>query len=228
MSPTLDSAGAARVKEKAHWLEIAFIMAVYLAVHFLVPGPKLVIEQLFILLVIVYLIVEGLLRHRSWADNGFSFRTIPTGFKKTWIWCLIVAFGTQALFLVIGRFLYPDLLSYAVKRAPVDVSSLTPALFITLAISTFEEEFLFRAVFQNRMGKWVAPVIAVVGVSAVFALVHISPGAALVVGVHLFSVFVDSLVFGVIFLRSRNVFVSWIPHYVADVFSILVILLLMK
>ncbi len=43
------------------WWEITIIIALYLAIHFIIPS----FDQIYILLVIVYLIVESFLRHRS-------------------------------------------------------------------------------------------------------------------------------------------------------------------
>jgi uncharacterized protein len=211
-----------RTTKEAPWWEIAIIIALYLAIHFSFHR----LDQIYILLVIIYLIVEDFLRHRTWADNGFGLRNILPGLKKTWGWCFLVAFGTQALFLFGGRFFLPEVFEYIIKRTPIDLTSLKPALFIAMAIATFEEEFLFRAVFQNRLSKWIAPAIAIGIVSCIFALAHFSSGSALVVGVHVISVFIDSVIFGIIFERSKNVFVAWIPHYVADIFATFLILAL--
>ena len=137
--------------KEAPWWEIAIITALYLVIHFINSG----LDQIYVLLVIIYLIIEGSLRHHTWADNGFGLHNILPGLKKTWGWCLLVAFGTQAAFLLVGRFFLPEVFEYVIKRTPIDLTSLTPALFIGLAVATFEEEFLFRAVFQNRLGKWV-------------------------------------------------------------------------
>ena len=50
----------------------------------------------------------------------------------------------------------------------------------------------------------------------------------MIVFIDLASVFVDSMIYGVIFLRSRNVFVSWIAHFLADIVGLALLLLLVR
>jgi uncharacterized protein len=212
---------APRLAKAAPWWEIVILIAVYLATHFLAPA----LEQLYVLAVIVYLIVEAFLRRRTWADNGWGLRNILPGLLKTWGWALLVAFGTQALSVFGDRLFVPELFAHIYARVPFNLAAFTPGLFIALAIGTFEEEFLYRAVFQNRLSAFVSPTVAIVGTSLIFALAHFHPGSALVVAVDLLSVFVDSLIYGLIFQRSKNIFVSWLPHYVADIFATILIVL---
>jgi membrane protease YdiL (CAAX protease family) len=62
----------------------------------------------------------------------------------------------------------------------------------------------------------------------VFAALHFAPGPALVVFVDLAMVLVDSLIYGVIFARSNNVFVSWAAHFLADIAGVVFLLALIK
>jgi len=204
------------------WWEIVFVIVVYLGISLTFPELK----QILALPLIVYMIIESWLRHRSWAENGFNIRSILSGLRQTFVWFLLVAFGTQALFIFGGYFFLPDLFVHLIGRVPMDISSLNVSLFISIAIATFLEELIFRALFQNRLSAYVSPAVAIGLVSLVFAFEHYSPGPALIVFVDLLSVFVDSLIYGIIFQRSRNVFVSWIPHYLADIFSIVVLILI--
>ena len=204
------------------WWEIVVVIVIYLGLSLAFPGLK----QVLAFPLILYMIIESLLRHRTWAENGFSIRTIPSGLRQTFMWFLLVVFGTQAIFILAGYFFLPEVLAHLISRVPMDISSLSASLFISIGIATFLEELLFRALFQNRLSAFVSPAIAIGLVSLVFALGHYSAGPALVVFVDLLSVFVDSLIFGIIFQRSRNVFVSWIPHYLADMFSIVALILI--
>ncbi len=204
------------------WWEIVIVIVAYLGISITFPELK----QILALPLMLYMIIESWLRHRTWAENGFSIRTIPSGLRQTFWWFLLVAFGTQALFIFGGYFFLPDLFAHLIARVPMDISSLNASLFISIAIATFLEELIFRALFQNRLSVFVSPAMAIGLVSLVFAIGHYSPGPVLIVFIDLLSVFVDSLIFGIIFQRSRNVFVSWIPHFLADMFSIVVLILI--
>ncbi len=83
------------------------------------------------------MVIESWLRHRTWADNGFSIHGILGGFRKTFGWFLLVAFGTQTLFIFGEYFFLPDVFEHLAERVPLDISSLTASLLISLAIATF-------------------------------------------------------------------------------------------
>lgn len=203
--------------QSAPWWEIVVIMGLYLFVMLFAKGLAAIAP----LLLLIYMVVEGWLRHRSWADYGFSLRSIPTGMRSTLGWSLLVIFGTQAIFVFGEYFFLPDVFQHIFARLPVDMRIINAAVVITLVIGTFLEELIFRALFQNRLTAFVSPPIAISLAALTFALAHYSPGPALVVFVDLFSVFIDGLLYGVIYQRSKNIFVSWIPHLLADVVALI-------
>lgn len=206
----------------APWWEIVIIMALYLIIGFIIPSLK----QILAVPLIVYMIIEGLLRHHTLADFGFSLRSIPSGLLKTLGWILLVGIGTQALYAIGAKLFLPEVFSHLIARIPMNISAISVGLLITLAIATFLEEVIFRALFQNRLNMFLNITLAIVVTSLVFAVAHFSAGPAIVVIFDLVGVFIDSVIYGIIFQRSRNVFVSWIAHYLADIVGIILIMLL--
>lgn len=208
--------------QPAPWWEIVIIIVLYLLVSRFVKGLAPIIPLLFF----IYMGVEGWLRHRTWADYGFRLRTIPAGIRQTLGWALLVIFGAQALF-VFGEYVFlPEVFQHVAARLSFDLNAINANLVITLVIGTFLEELIFRALFQNRLSAFVSPAAAIVIAALVFALAHDSPGPALVVFIDLLSVFVDGLLYGVIYQRAKNIFVSWIPHLLADVVALVCLSLL--
>jgi hypothetical protein len=59
------------VKTKRILLETILVTAITLLGMWFVPAAK----TLFALLPVAYLLIERRLRHRTWADLGFNFRT---------------------------------------------------------------------------------------------------------------------------------------------------------
>lgn len=204
------------------WWEIVIVMGLYLFVALFVKGLALIISFLLLL----YILVEARLRHRTWADYGFSLRSIPAGIRKTLGWALLVIFGTQVFFVFGEYFFLPDVFQHIAARLPFDLNAINASLVITLVIGTFLEELVFRALFQNRLSAFVSPGAAIALAALAFALAHYSPGPALVVCVDLLSVFVDGVIYGLIYQRSRNIFVSWIPHFLGDVVALCLLLAL--
>jgi membrane protease YdiL (CAAX protease family) len=206
----------------APWWEIVIIIALYLIIGFIIPSLK----QILAVPLIAYMIVEGLLRHHTWADFGFNLRSIPSGLFKTLGWILLVGIGTQALYAIGAKLFLPEVFTHLIARIPINISAISVSLLITLAIATFLEEVIFRGLFQNRLNMLLNPTVAIVVTSLVFAVAHFSAGPAIVVIFDLVGVFIDSVIYGIIFQHSRNVFVSWIAHYLADIVGIILIMLL--
>ena len=57
-------------------------------------------------------------------------------------------------------------------------------------------------------------------VSVLFGIGHWASGNPLIVLLDVLLVIVDSIFYGVLFARSKNVFVSWIAYLLADLFAI--------
>ena len=57
---------------------------------------------------------------------------------------------------------------------------------------------------------------------------HYAPGPALIVFVDLALIVVDSIIYGIIFARSNNVFVAWVAHFLADLVGMAFLLMLVK
>ena len=73
---------------------------------------------------------------------------------------------------------------------------------------------------------FIKPGLAILISSVAFVAIHFTHGAAVVVGVDLSSVLVDSLLLGIIFKRSNNVYVCTVAHFLCNSFSMLMLLTL--
>ena len=199
-------------------------MAASLGIGFVSPSLKI----LGILIPVAYLIVEGRLRGRTLAEAGFNLRAFPQDLLRSLGWVLLVGVGTQALSVFGTYFFLPEFSAHVIARLPFDANTISPAIIIALLLATLGEEIIYRALFQNRISAFLS-VPAAIGLSSlVFALMHFAPGPFLIVFVDLALIFVDSLIYGIIFARTRNVFVSWAAHFLADIVGIAFLLMLVK
>ncbi|HVN54334.1 MAG TPA: CPBP family intramembrane glutamic endopeptidase, partial [Anaerolineaceae bacterium] len=180
------------------------------------------------LIPIAYMIIEGRFRRRTWAENGFNLKAFPRDLVKNLGWVLLVGVVLQAA-SVYGAYLFlPEYSAHVMARLPLDAHSLSAAVVISLLIATLGEEVIYRAFFQNRLGAFL-PIPAAIGLSSlVFALMHYTPGPFLVVLVDVALVLVDSVIYGLIFARTKNVFCSWTAHFLADVVGLLFLMSLVK
>ncbi len=109
----------------APWWEIIIVMALSLGISLLFPALKI----FGVLIPIGYLVVEGHVRRRTWAEIGFSFRTIPASLKKNIGWILLVSVVIQAVAAFGATFFLPAYAQHIVARLPFDLSTLRDRVF---------------------------------------------------------------------------------------------------
>ncbi len=178
------------------------------------------------LVAIAYLISERYLRKRQKEEIGFNLKGLPLALRDNWLFILLVVFVTPSITVAIGTLFLPQYFMHLLDRVTpyVNLDSLDK-LFEQLLVLAFGEEIVFRAFLQGRLSLFINPRLAIILSSIVFAAVHFTPGSMIVVVMDLLSVFVDSLLFGIIFERSNNVFASTIAHFLGNSFGVVVLIL---
>lgn len=172
---------------------------------------------------VLYLIVERRLRHRSSYDLGFHVKDILKDLKQTMAWILSVVVGAPILTVVIAHFFFPDFMEHVISRAPMDINVLPTAILFIL-VGTLMEEIIFRGFIQERLGWSLGKVPAILIASLLFAGVHFSSGAISIVVYDLLWVFIDSFIYGIIYMKTKNLFASWIAHCLSDLVALIIIL----
>ena len=202
--------------------ETVLIMVITVGLIILFPS----LSTLFYFLPIGYLLVELKLRHRSWSDLGIK-RGFLKDLRANWSLFVIVVVILQVVVSVLLKFFWPDLLAQISGRiSSLPTGGAIVGTVILIIIGTLIEELTFRSFFQERLGWFIGMLLSILLVSILFALAHITNGNPLLVGADIILVFLDSILYGLIFSRSRNVTVSWFTHMVADIVGFAMILLL--
>lgn len=200
-------------------IETVLVMLVALGGMLFVPGAK----AIFALLPIAYLLVEARLRRRSWSELGFKFRTLWQDLRAVWVWFVLAAFVSQALTVFWARAYFPEFIEHVRARLPFDDGMSWAVLLPVLAISILGEELTYRSLFQGRLAPFIGGAASIVVVSLLFGLAHFSPGPAAVLAVDLGLVFVDSILYGVIYARSNNLVLAWAAHLLGDIVGLVLI-----
>jgi len=175
---------------------------------------------------LIYLAGERKRRGHSWEEIGIRSRGFKKDLRDNWHLILIVAVVLQLPVPLIARAYWPDLLKHISDRIPLLNSSSIGLLILVLIVIPFFEELIYRGLLQQRLAWYINGFIAVVIASFIFGLQHFTPGPPAIVAVDLAGVFVDGMVYGWIFSRCRNVFVSWSAHTAADLVGAALLLFL--
>lgn len=198
------------------------LIAVLLVAPFFTP-----LRGAFILAPIVYLLVERVIRKRTFREIGFNFKNIGKDVKENWKLIILVSVVLNLLTVIIAIVFFPEYFKHVVSRvSPILSFNSIAILIVQFLILGLGEEIAFRGFLQGRLSWFIKPTYAIIITSSIFALLHYSSGTAMIVGFDLFSVFINSLIYGVIFLRTNNIFASWTAHVLVNLVGIIVVTLI--
>ena len=159
-------------------------------------------------------------------DEGLNIKTIFKDFKEhpKAIVFAILPFITCILSTVIANKFLPEFNEHVNNRASFAISEDLIKTILLMAVLTLGEEIAWRGFFQKQTTKIIKFIPSIILTSLLFALGHYSSGSFIVVAYDLLFVFIDSSLFGLVFKETDNVWCSWIPHFLADILGVLLII----
>lgn len=140
--------------------------------------------------------------------------------KENLLWIFIPAVVSIINVLISSNFL-PQYIDYEKERAgafvTIEMSVLTALLFFVLALG---EEIAWRAFFQSQLMKVLSPVMAIAISSILFTVGHYAVGNPPLVLYGLSFTLINGTLFGLIFYKTRNVWVSTLAHFLANMMEL--------
>ncbi|QUW22591.1 CPBP family intramembrane metalloprotease [Sporosarcina sp. Marseille-Q4063] len=184
------------------------------------------LSGLAIIFAIFYIVNER--RKFKTGDSVFTFHWDNTkeDIRKYW-WLVLLPLASVFGQIVFAHYAMPTFNEHVMDRvAPMlhlgSLFILIPQLFI-LALG---EELAFRGFAQEKLSNIINPKIAIILVSFLFAVGHLSIGPVGVVMYDVSFVFVDSILYGVLFLKTKNIYLTTIAHFLANLVGIYIFVLL--
>ncbi|MBQ3878889.1 MAG: CPBP family intramembrane metalloprotease [Oscillospiraceae bacterium] len=161
-----------------------------------------------------FFIIEGIEKTPD-SESGLSFKRFFSDLKKPGVLLLILfllvlspvemllskaVFGSAYIDHVLGRVNVPGL-------------DQLPLLLFNQIVSVLGEEIEFRAFFVGKgMKRFSFWPVAVAG-AVLFAAAHYTAGAAGIVAWDLGGIFIDAILFAILYRRTGNCLISFIPHF---------------
>ena len=183
-------------------------------------------KTLTALVSLAYLLLERRFRKRPWEEIGFKFKTFKQDFMNNWVLVLLIGVLIQVLIIGAAKFFWPDFLLHVQGRVTDVIGAQILIMFGVLIFSTLIEELIYRALFQERFSWYFNSYSVIVAISVLFALMHWSEGPLAIVLVDVGLIVVSSFIYGLIYMRSRNILVAWLAHWLADVVGLIGLLCL--
>src|SRR5689334_14537139 len=148
MNATTISPKEYSLKDNRILIETLIVAAISLAGILFLPQLKII----FVLLPIVYLLIERQIRHRSWADLGFKFNSFWTDLRANWFWFVLVGVISQPAWFFLERAVFPDVIKHVLERLPFPPSAGGLLVYsLILAIALMGEELTHRTLIQGRL-----------------------------------------------------------------------------
>ena len=157
------------------------------------------------------------------SQSGLRFNTIAADIKKpgVMIWMLLPCVSGVAA-LAVGNLIFSGrFVPYVMGRTGAILSFDKIVLLIgQVIIAAFGEEIAFRGFFFGKASKlfpvWICAVVS----SVVFAAGHIAVGSTGIVMYDVAMIFIDSLIFTVVYHRSGNCVISTFSHILGNAMAL--------
>ena len=174
-----------------------------------------------------FFIIEGIEKTPD-SESGLSFKRFYSDLKKPGVIPLIlfmILLSPAEMLLskaVFGR-AYID---HVLGRINVPGLDQLPLLLFSQTVTVLGEEIEYRAFFvgkgMKRFSFWPAAIVGAV----IFAAAHYSAGAAGIVAWDLGSIFIDAILFAILYRKTGNCLISFIPHFVSNMLGFFLVPLL--
>lgn len=177
---------------------------------------------------VIFFFIHNRLQKQPASGSGLDFKAIGTNLKdrKIWFW-LVLPIIMDAICVVLAILFLPEYIEYETARAGAFVAiELSLSSFLLFFVFALGEEIAWRAFFQNQISKMIPIIPALVSTSLLFTLGHYQPGNPAVILFGLVFTFINSLLYGVIFYKTRNAWISTISHFAANIFEVALFLLI--
>lgn len=211
-----------RMKQKSTIITlIGIILMLLLTVTKVNPSSQMASYSVFVGIAFFF-ITEAVARTQN-PESGLRLNTIAADLKKQRVilWMLLPSVSGIVTLVVGNLFFHGGFIAHVMGRTSAILSFDKTALLIgQTIIAAFGEEIAYRGFFfgksSNIFPAWLCMIVS----SAAFAAGHIAAGSIGIVAYDVAAVFIDSLIFTVIFIKSGNCVISTLSHILGNAVSL--------
>ena len=152
------------------------------------------------------------------ASSGLSFRRFLPDLKKPGVIPLILFMAVLTVVeLFLDKLLFgSQLVEHVLGRAAIMSSTSLATVLLNQVFIVLGEEIGFRGFFVGKGMKvfpfWLTALVS----AAVFAAAHLTAGPAAVVACDLIQIFIDGILYALLYRKTGNCLISCIPHFIGN------------
>jgi membrane protease YdiL (CAAX protease family) len=197
-------------------VELSIVLLFLFGLNFIVGGVAFGIP-------IVYILVDSVRRGRRKEDLGLKKESLISDLQKNASLVILVVIVIQSVIILESLMLFPPYLQYIrTHRAwSIDMSfgAFIPMLF-SIPLTTMLEEVVFRGLVQERLSWFFNKRTSLIIASFLFAAIHWTPDDPFIILIDLIAIAAGGIVYGLIYMRCRNVYIAWFAHMFSDLHGI--------
>jgi len=161
-----------------------------------------------------FFIVEGIEKTPD-SSSGLSFKRFFPDLKKPGVipLFLLMLVLSPAEILLSKAVFGSEFIDHVLARIDVPGLDQLPLLLFTQVVSVLGEEIEFRAFFVGKGMKLFPFWPTAVAGAVLFAAAHYAAGAAGIVAWDLGCIFIDAVLFAILYRKTGNCLISFIPHF---------------
>ena len=177
---------------------------------------------------VVFFFIKRISERNIASENVLNMSVIGKNLKdkSIWLWITlplimnIICFALAMLFL-------PEFIDHLYSRTEIVVSvNMVTLLILQLAFLALGEEIAWRGFFQKRLSKWLPTIPTLLLTSILFSLGHFAVSSMAVVSYDIFFIFINSILYGIVFYKTNNVYISALSHFIANLFASIILFFL--
>jgi membrane protease YdiL (CAAX protease family) len=156
------------------------------------------------------------------SNSGLEIKSIGKDLANPRIWFWITMPAIMNIICTgLAKLVVPDFIDHVLARTSQFLSfSPLPLLAVQLVVAALGEEIAWRAFFQKQLNKVCPASAALLITSIFFSLGHLANGTTAIVIYDLLFITINSVFYGIVFLKTNNAWVSTISHIIANIVSL--------
>ena len=208
----------AKIDKKSVYTTIIglFLMAVLSLTKII---PELSVSGLTVLIGILFFFVLEHFDKETQIESGLRFKSFFDDLKKQGVILLVLLpVGSAVVTLLIGDMIFKGAFaSHVLGRTDGMLSfDKIPLLMIQIIIAALGEEIAWRGFFLGKSIRilpfWLCAIVS----SLLFAVAHIASGSFELVSYDVLMIFIDSIIYSVIYKKTKNCLITTLSHILAN------------
>ncbi|RUL50779.1 CPBP family intramembrane glutamic endopeptidase [Lysinibacillus antri] len=179
------------------------------------------IAGLSVLIGILFFFIDRTLNKQDPSSKVLNLRDIRNNLKDKSI-CLWIGFPLlmNLVCFILATLFLPEFIEHTFERTQFVLSADKVLLLVLqLALLAFGEEIAWRGFFQRNLSKMIPIVPALIVTSILFSIGHFAFGNTVIVTYDIFFIFINSILYGIVFYKTNNVWLSAFSHFIANLFA---------